>query len=251
MAARLFLGWQSPESRRWFVVGFLDWDRCKYRFGYTQGFRDAEKVGFGPLAAFPEVDEIYEAESLFPFFENRLLKKSRPDFCAHMDELALSEAEFSEKISILARSGGRRVTDEYFLFAPPVRRDGLLEYIFFANGLRHLPPVSEAEFSNLVKGSPLYLCRDFQNEHDRNALLLRSRSGYLLGWCPRYLCDDILGILEEHGEPNPVRVVVDGINLPPAPIQFRVRCRLTATWPQAQEPMSGIQYQPLVKLVEA
>ena len=250
MAARLFLGWQAPETRRWFVVGFLDWDGCKYRFGYTQGFRAAGKMGFGPLAAFPEVEETYEAESLFPFFENRLLKKSRPDFGAHMDELALSGAEFDEKILILARSGGRRVTDEYFIFAPPVRKDGRLEYVFFSNGLRHLPQIPEDELAR-VKETPVYMCKDFQNEFDPKALLLRSPSGYLLGWCPRYLCDDVLRILEETGEPNAVRVVVDGINPPPAPIQFRIRCRLTAPWPKAQEPMSGEQYQPLVKLVEA
>lgn len=228
----------------------MDWDGSKYRFGYAQGFPDAEKMGFGPLVAFPEVGELYEAESLFPFFENRLLKKSRPDYGTHMGELGLADAEFDEKILILARSGGRRVTDGYFLFAPPMRRDGMMEYVFFANGLRHLAPLPGNELSRL-KDRPLYLCRDFQNEHDRNALLLRSQSGYLLGWCPRYLCEDILGILEKTGELNVVRVVVDGINLPPAPMQFRIRCRLTAPWPKAQEPMSGDQYQPLVKLVEA
>jgi hypothetical protein len=48
------------------------------------------------------------------------------------------------------------------------------------------------------------------------------RDMYLIGYCPQYLRADILWLLLQKRN---LRITVDEVNLPPAPIQFRVMCR--------------------------
>ncbi len=115
----LFLAWQGPKdcdrSRAWFPIGRLDAESSgpevvSYRFRYTGGATRAQKeVGFEPLVSFPEFEEDYTSEKLFPLFHNRVISPKRADFPEFIEWLGLSREE-ADPISILSVSGGTRVT---------------------------------------------------------------------------------------------------------------------------------------------
>ncbi len=71
-----------PDSMGWRpVVGELQHDDDLYRFWYTSG---ARKPGFRPFAQMEQLDQVYESETLFPLFANRLLSESRPEYEAYL-----------------------------------------------------------------------------------------------------------------------------------------------------------------------
>ncbi|HEX2094913.1 MAG TPA: HIRAN domain-containing protein [Longimicrobiaceae bacterium] len=131
---------------------------------------------------------------------------------------------------------------------PEPRPDGSYHIHFFAHGLRHFPPSSMERAKELRPGERLLLMRDFQNGHDPRAIMLRTAGQspgdvYPVGFCPRYLLDDLLALLERN--PGQATVEVKRTNLPPAPVQFRLLCSLTMHWPEGFRPFSGPDYQPI------
>jgi hypothetical protein len=247
---KLFLAWQVPVSRRWFTIGRLTSDGRVYRFGYTRGAEEARReADFKPLIAFPDLSVEYESEELFPLFSNRLLSRSRPEYSDFVKWLNVPEHE-NDPMGLLARSGGQRVTDTLEVFPCPEPSDnGEFVSHFFLRGLSHMPPASADRAGDLQGGEELLLAHDFQNPRDPRALLLRTaekrpRDVFLLGYCPRYLLDDTNQLLKCNQ--NLVRVTVERVNPPPAPIQLRVMCRLVMRWADGHEPFSGSEYQPLV-----
>jgi hypothetical protein len=111
----LYLAWQAPSgshrNRAWFPVGRLDAsspadDQQRYRFRYTEGARSAEReVGFRPLISFPDFQQDYTSENLFPLFQNRVLSPKRPDFPEYIEWLDMTREE-ADPISILSVSDG-------------------------------------------------------------------------------------------------------------------------------------------------
>ena len=94
MTTTLYLAWQAPESRRWFPVGRLDAEPegkpSRYEFGYIEGVREAcEMADFPMVPGFPELDAPYRSEKLFPFFENRLMNRRRPERAEYLRGLGL------------------------------------------------------------------------------------------------------------------------------------------------------------------
>ena len=247
----LFLAWRDPRSRAWFPVGRLTYDGDTYQFVYTKGAQEAQQqAGFQPLRTFPKMDEVYRSDSLFPLFSNRLLSHSRPDYEEFVRWLNVPRSE-DDPIALLARSGGRRVTDELEVFPTPEQDDsGSYHIHFFSHGLRHLPPASVEHIKRLQPGDRLLLLSDFQNPRDPMALALRTDDPepFLVGYCPRYLLDDTFDVLQN--DPGSVRVAVERVNLPPAPLQLRLLCNLSARWPRAFVPCSSDKYQPINTEVE-
>jgi hypothetical protein len=101
----------------------------------------------------------------------------------------------------------------------------------------------------LEPGEELLLMHDFQNPRDPDALSLRTSEKtpgdmYLMGYCPRYLRGDIRRLMEV--DPYELKVTVERVNHPPAPIQFRLLCRIRMKWPNEFNPFSDIAYEPLV-----
>jgi len=93
---------------------------------------------------------------------------------------------------------------------------------------------------------------DFQNRYDPNAMALRTDDGpgddrFLVGWCPRYLLDDTFELLRKN--PAYAQARVERINRPPAPLQVRLLCSLTARWPDSFRPFSGKAYRPIPEAV--
>ncbi|HEX2094561.1 MAG TPA: hypothetical protein VHG28_19305, partial [Longimicrobiaceae bacterium] len=104
----LYLAWQAPAARSWYVVGRLSAETGVYRFVYTQGALRADReAGFGSLSSFPELGRVYESDTLFPLFANRLMPRSRREYPAFVEWMSVSEDE-SDPFALLARSGGAR-----------------------------------------------------------------------------------------------------------------------------------------------
>lgn len=240
----LFLAWQDPNSRTWFPVGKLAHADGVYHFSYLQGALEAKnKAGFEPIWSFPEFHQVYSSTELFPLFANRLLRPSRPDYPDFIQWLNLP-AHADDPIALLARSGGKRKTDNFEVFPHPERdADGSYHIHFFAHGLRHFPLEVQQHVQSLPVGTPLQLTHDIQNQFDSRALILRTADLYLAGFCPRYLAQDFFELVCKF--PEQVRVWVERVNPPPTPLQFRLLCSLTAHWADDFAPFSGPIYTTL------
>lgn len=246
----LFLAWQAPEKRCWVPIGRLTYDGVSYQFIYTQGVREAQqKCNFQPLESFPQLDRVYESNDLFPLFSNRVLSRSRPDYQDYIQWLNIPKDE-DDPIALLARSGGRRATDKLEIFPCPEPSEyGEYHIHFFPHGLRHFPEVAQSRIERLHPDEKLSLMYDFQNPVDPKALMLRTEDNICVGYCPSYLLSDVFAVLHEcAGLPI---VKVERVNPPPAPLQYRLLCNMTACWPDNFQPFAGKSYQPIVKDIPA
>lgn len=242
---KLFLAWQSPKTHRWFPIGQLTFDRGNYDFVYTHGVEMALKEPiFRLLHSCPELDRIYTSPELFPLFSNRLMRTSRPDYVDYIQSLNFPESE-THPINILARTGGRKATDNFEVFPyPEAKEDGLYEIHFFVRELRYMPKASIESVKQLQVKERLYLMQDFQNAYDSHALLLRNEQRHNLGYCPRYLTTDISQILKQNSQS--ILVEVEKINHAPNPMQFRLLCKMTVKVEDSFNFLSGQEYQPIV-----
>jgi HIRAN domain len=254
----LFLTWQDAISRAWFPIGKLTHDGQRYCFVYIQGALQAQSVAnFRPLLAFPDFYQTYTSIELFWPFANRLLNKSRPEYQEFIDWLNLDsngnpgslvkplvDARI-DPITLLGRSGGKRVTDSLEVFPMPERNAaGEYEIHFFTHGLRHYPASAQQRATECNIGEELMLMHDIQNEYDAHALMLRTIDRHNIGFCPRYLVKDFFKLVGK--QPQAVKVVVEKVNLAPTPLQFRLLCKLTAKWTQEFQPFSGDEYQSIL-----
>ena len=97
----------------------------------------------------------------------------------------------------------------------------------------------------LKPGDMLFLVPEPQNPVDPNAMMLQTEDHIGVGYCPRYLLDDVLNIVGKCcGEPQ---VKIERVNPAPAPLQYRLLCNLTACWPNDFHPFDTEKYQPIVK----
>jgi hypothetical protein len=190
----------------------------------------------------------YHSSELFALFSNRLLPKSRPDYREFIEWLHIPESE-AEPIVILARSGGRRATDTYEVFPEPqVETGGSAVLHFFVHGIRHSSKGAVERSESLTRGERLLILHDLQNPHDRNALALRTADVvpgdfHLLGFCPRYISEEVLPFVREN--PDQVRVDVAHVNPPPAPAQLRVLCSMRLPASASARLFQGRKYLPL------
>lgn len=245
----LFLAWQDPDRRRWYPIGRLTAAPSLYTFAYTKGAEEARtEAGFQPLASFPDLSTTYVSEHLFPLFTNRVLTQARPDYQEYLDWLSVPPNEH-DPVAILARSGGKKVTDALEVFPQPERDDnGQYHTHFVLHGLSQMPTSAVERAARLTSGEQLLVMRDMQNPYDPNALALRTAETYerdmhILGYIPQYLRGDVRRVTEMGYSAN---VTVARVNLPPAPAQYRVMCSLVMDWPTGFEPLSEPEYQPLV-----
>ena len=74
----LYVAWQIEASREWVPVAQLTQNNGMFELRYTQGARRVP--GFTGLGRMNERDQVYRSKELFPFFANRIISKSRPEF---------------------------------------------------------------------------------------------------------------------------------------------------------------------------
>lgn len=166
---RLFLLWRDPRTKRYFSVGQLvrRTEAPRYEFRYLPGYVAAHRHGLDPLLSFPDRDAVYESDQLFPFFENRLMRKSRPDFAAYVQSLDLDPATATD-MEILGRSGGERATDSFRLLPEPepvAEHPGHYQILFFATGMRRQGSGTWQHIVALTAGDRLALGDDGRLSH--------------------------------------------------------------------------------------
>ncbi len=101
----------------------------------------------------------------------------------------------------------------------------------------------------LTPGERLLIMCDVQNPIDPQALALRTAETFerdllIVGYCPRYLCGDIVETMKRGGS-VPI-ITVERVNRSPAPLQFRLLCKLLVPPVEGYTPFSSDEYQPLV-----
>jgi hypothetical protein len=236
----LFVNWQDDSSRRIFPVGRLVTLKDDgYEFAYIAAARDAEQFGFAPFQAFPDLAQVYRAQELPAFFRNRLLQPGRPDYPQYLQELGLESAT-ATPVEILARSGGRRVTDPLEVFAELVPAGDRFEAHFFVRGIRHHVGAEEA-VAELHSGDRLHLKHEPTNDVNTNAHLLLCHDGRSVGYVPDYLVDNLRDLID--GDES-LRVEVVRVNAPPSPSQQRLLCKLSIS-ATAPRPHRGPRFEPI------
>ncbi len=243
----LFMAWRDKaDSRLWFPVARLDADIAKplYRFRYIEGAKRAmQEAGFPLLMEFPEVEGDYQSAQLFPVFQNRVLNPRRPERA--QDLLGMDLDPDADPITILATSGGHRMTDAYEVFPKlPKDPDGSFSCRFFLHGWRHVNPSAQARLDALNKGEDLYVALELTNPRDGLAVQLQTTDYHMIGWAPRYLVDDLVAAMDK---PRAYAAKVVRVNRPEAsrfPVfpNERVLIEMRGNW-KSHEPMSAGDYR--------
>lgn len=240
----LFIAWQDPATRAIHPIARMDLrDQApRFELRYITGIHLAVAAGFVPFARMSRLDASYFTDDLrsFPLTANRLMPPSRSDFSQHLERLGLPGS--AEPIQILARSEGRRATDNLEFFAMPERDDvtGRWVYRAFVRGVRHVPG-ADAAIAALRPGQRLTILPDPGNEWDPRALVLGSGNGQRIGFLPGVLLDDIQAARQTGAS---IDVVVERVNPAPAPVQQRVLMRITIGCSPEFEPFASERFKP-------
>lgn len=240
----LFLTWQDPESRRILPVGRLLRLETGYEFAYINAVAEAGELGFEPLPSFPSLDRVYRTRQLPSVLANRMMKPSRADYAVHVTQLGLDPATGPmEPFMVLARSGGRRATDTFEVFALPVPRGDYSEGRFLARGVRHVPGAEEV-LKRCIVGATLCVVEERQNPVARYALALQTVAAEPIGYVPDYLAAELDRV---RAPAKLLSVFIERINPPPAPVQQRLLCRFeypSGVGSAGFELFRGERYQP-------
>jgi len=242
----LFITWRNPKTHSIIPVGrliFRDGDEL-YEFAYVHKAQEAAQQGFLPFLDFPHLGQFYLSHQLFPLFANRVLPAKRPEFRDYTGALGLSE-QSADPMHILARTGGRRETDQIEMFPLPLPdpRTGAFITHCLLRGIRYMPqPFVDERITRLNPNEPLMILWDAQNEFDTAALAVRTLDCVLLGYLPAYLNKELWRLLAECPQ---CQVFAERVNLPPAGVQHRVLCRVEGCWPAGYIPFSTDDYQAI------
>jgi HIRAN domain len=246
----LYLAWQDVASRRWFSVGRLrKLADQRYEFVYLRGYLEAHaQAGMSPILGFPDPETRYVSDALFPHFQNRVMPRSREDYPVYIERLGFHEPP-RDPLEILARSGGRKVTDSftYYLFPEPaaiLSPEGQRRYkvCFFIHGMRYMQQAAQERAGGAKLHEKLFLMSDFQNPADPEAMAIRTKDNHLLGYVPRVYCADLH---ELHRAEQPIELTVEHVNSAATPSWAGVMCRVEAPWPERFRALAAPEYEPL------
>lgn len=221
----LYVGWQNEDTREWVPVAKLNKGPDAYTLQYTRGAKRSKSfVGLGRMG---DLDKTYLSKELFPFFLNRLISKSRPEYQNYLRWLGLKSLDHNP-MSMLAVTGGVRATDSLELIPSPRKEGSRLVMDFFPRSLSYLPLDVLNAIDSMVAGTRLFLMKDVQNPHDPNAFALRiDEPKALVGYFARYYCRGLGRLLQRTD--SDVQVLVKQVNVD-APIAMRLLCTLSANW---------------------
>lgn len=235
----LYIAWQDPQTRQWHTVGKLSKQNDSYCFVYTQGAIASPRFKY--LGRMHDLYQRYVSQELFPLFANRVLSRSRPEYPDYVRWLAVDPAQQDDPMQLLARSGGKRATDELCVYPhPEANANGEIELFFLSHGLRYIDQSDLQCIDRLKSGDRLSLRAEDDNEKDRFALRLETDEPVTVGYCPRYLNRDLRRVLTD----TDVYLTVERLNMD-APIQFRLLCRAVFTLPAGIDLFIENEYLPL------
>jgi hypothetical protein len=246
----LFVGWQNPSTRNWHTVGRVEYNIASdsYRFSYTKGLLDCID-DFTLFSGMSKLSSVYYSKQAFPFIQNRLLPKRRPEYKEFKSWLVDDMAEMSP-LQELSYSGGIKGTDNLEFFTVPKETEGVYKYRFFVRGIRHLGKETISRIKELEENETIYLMTDPQNIGDGNAVALRvDRPATLIGYCPKYFSDDFRKLLIDKTCVTTIKAKIAKINVS-APFQYRVAVDLVAEWPEGHKPFCNEQYNSLAEEID-
>jgi hypothetical protein len=236
----------GPNSGFWGPVGRLEHQDGIYRFVYTRGAQSLQ--GFEPFPGMPALDRVYESDSLFPLFANRLPSPSRPEYEAYLAWGGFDSDNPPDPLALLGVTQGLRQTDSLEVFPCP-ERDQQGRYLskFFLHGVRWMHPAAQERIAHLRHGEALRLFLEVGNPADPHAVQLQTtdiRGRLPVGYVPRYLALDVRELCERC-HPDLIEVTVERLNAG-APLQQRVLCRMNSCWPDNFMPCTSEHFQPIV-----
>ena len=234
---RLYVAGQNPDTREWIPVAELREVPEGFELRYTRG---AQRLpAFSGLSRMQALDKVYYSRTLFPFFANRLISKSRPDYRQYLRWLGLDNIP-STPLEVLAITAGVRATDNYELVAPPRLVGQSMELAFFPRGLRYLPPLSLAQLEEFSEGTSVFLLKDVQNVKDVLALAIRTEQPHTMfvGYVPRYYCRGLTRLLDN--SPACVEGRIKRVNLD-APLDMKLLVSIRSTIPEGFDVLSEVE----------
>jgi hypothetical protein len=232
------VAWRNTALARISPVAVLDYDGRVYRFRYLSTASTVED--FRPFIGFPQLDQIYEAQRLWPFFALRVMDRRRPDFPRYVEWLGLPPD--AKPLDILSRSGGERKGDAVQVIEEPVvDLTGITESTFLIRGARYATSEysSESAAEALSPGGELSIVPDPSNPANPHALLIATRGGLPIGWVPDLLITYV-GVVRSGNS----RLVVVRNNGPDAPWHLRLLVRLTGYMEPGHRAFAGPLWPP-------
>lgn len=216
----LLLVWQNPGTRRFTKVARLQSVGDSYRFEYLDGATDPD---FAALHSFPDKERVYVTGQLPAFFQNRLMSKRRDSYAQYTSWLGLNP-EGASPMEVLARTGGGRATDTFYVVEEPELRTGERTILrFFSSGLSHV----DGALGRLLlvrPGDILTIRPEPHNPANQRALLIDASAGESVGWVPDWLLDEVHELVAARD----FQLEVERVNLD-APWHLKLMCRLEAT----------------------
>jgi hypothetical protein len=138
-----------------------------------------------------------------------------------------------------------RVTDSFEVFPKIVcNPQGEFSCRFFLHGGRHINTPSLKRLDSLKPNEQLYITIELTNPTKQLAVQIQTEDYYMIGWAPRYLVGDLVAAITESKGYYDARVV--RLNPAPAPSRQRLLIELAGRFPVQHEPMSEVEFEPLV-----
>ena len=185
----LYVIWKDPQSRRNYTVGKIT-QNGKYYFEYCFDYKEAMKVGWELMKAFP-TEKVYENETLFAAFAGRLPDPKRKGIESILKKYGLEEYNAFE---LLRKSSGRLPIDTYEFIDPIFPEDEIIEREFFLMGTRYYLGCKGKNCTNrlnLSEGEEVYFTCEPENVEDSNAVVVKNKKGDKIGYIPRYFSESI------------------------------------------------------------
>ncbi|MDB5191340.1 MAG: hypothetical protein JWQ96_903 [Segetibacter sp.] len=163
---KIYLSWRPGRGNRRFIVGQLEhFDEHRYEFHYfPEEVEKAIEFGFSPYTEFPNVETVYNGNSL-EIFAQRLTKSERPDIQSFYDFWEIEPQFRTNKFYLLGHTQGLLPSDNFEFLADynPVKG---LHFVTELAGLSHLQLPSDL----LKTGDILQFELEKHNRYDPEAV---------------------------------------------------------------------------------
>lgn len=249
----LYIAWQDPDDATWYPVARIGHSADNgYVFEYIEGVHRAnETKNFPGIAQFPDLERYYQSDQLFAFLKNRVIPQSRGDYSDHTRRLGLDVDELGHSLhtfELLARSNGRRATDRFEVFAPPIIKDDSATFFFFTRGIRYLAQEFQEKWQNENPKGPIRAKLEPNNPADPFAVQLTSADHFPMGYVPQYYSKSIFELLLRRQEPD---FSVIRRNPAPAPTRERLLIRANLQVPQDWKFDAALDFKPISRKANA
>ncbi|SHJ23601.1 HipA N-terminal domain-containing protein [Clostridium amylolyticum] len=187
----IYLVWKCHSTRQRYIVGELS-QNGKYEFKYRiSDVNKAIQNGFEPLIAFPNINEVYESNDVFPAFSSRLPDKRRRDI---REILAKYKLERYDTFELLKKSGGKLPTDSLEFIDPIFLDEANIVREFYIAGVKFHDYCNKKNKTinfELKINENLILEKDPSNEYDEYAIKVKNKENKVIGFIPIFFSKPI------------------------------------------------------------